>query len=327
MHEVYFYEAFAEEEEQLRRFLPSGVRAGFTWRTIQESGDATPPAPVVSIRTQSRIPSEWSGHLRGVLARATGYDHLLQYLRESGSHVAAGYLPLYCARAVAEHAALLWMSLLRKLPLQIEQFRRFQRDGITGRECARRRLLVVGVGNIGSEVVRIGQGLDMDVHGVDIVRKYDFVRYTTIEMGLPRAEVLVCAMNLTPRNAGYFDYARLRQVPAGAIFVNVARGEHAPAADLLRLVEEGHLGGVGLDVFEDEADLAVALRQGRECDDPTARATLALSKKPNVILTPHNAFNTVEAVERKAKQSVEQILHLFQHGRFLWPVPEKPDGE
>ena len=66
-------------------------------------------------------------------------------------------------RAVAEQAILLVMALLRKLPQQTQQFPRFHRDGLTGHECAGKKLLVVGVGNIGSEVVRIGQALGMAV--------------------------------------------------------------------------------------------------------------------------------------------------------------------
>jgi phosphoglycerate dehydrogenase-like enzyme len=77
---------------------------------------------------------------------------------------------------------LLMMALLRKLPRQIEQFSHFERNGLTGAECLNKNLLVVGVGRIGSEIVRIGQGLGMNVTGVDIVRRFvkqaDFYRLT-----------------------------------------------------------------------------------------------------------------------------------------------------
>jgi Phosphoglycerate dehydrogenase and related dehydrogenases len=77
------------------------------------------------------------------------------------------------------------MSLLRKLPQQIEQFKSFNRDGLTGGECERKTLLVVGVGNVGYEVVRIGKGLDMEVLGVDVVKKHSSVSYVSIEEGPP----------------------------------------------------------------------------------------------------------------------------------------------
>ncbi len=303
MSEVHFYEAFAEEAEALRRYLPAGITAGFTGQTIQEAGDREPPATLISIRTQSVIPASWK--LAGVVSRTTGYDHLTQL------PVPAGYLPLYCSRAVAEQAALLWLALLRKLPTQMAQVASFHRDGLSGYECAGKHLLVVGVGHIGSEVVKIGTGLGMETRRVDIRPERADI---SIEEGLPWADIIVCSMNLTSQNTGYFSYDRLRRAKRGVIFVNIARGEQSPTADLVRVLDAGHLGGVALDVYERESDLAVGARAGK--------AAFPLAGRPNVILTPHNAFNTMEAVERKAQQSVQQIEHFLRTGRFLWPVPE-----
>jgi D-lactate dehydrogenase len=274
------------------------------------------------MRTQSVIPIEWAGKLSGILSRSTGYDHLRFYLEKAGRPIPCGYLPLYCNRAVAEQAALLWLALLRKLPQQTRQFASFNRDGLTGQECEGKRLLVVGVGHIGHEVVRIGKGLGMHVRGVDIVKRHHDVAYVSAAKGLPWADIIVCAMNLTADNLGYFNYRRLKRARRGVFFVNIARGELSPVADLLRLLNEGRLGGVALDVYEHESKLAVALREGKRAKDATTRATLALAKHPNVILTPHNAFNTEEAVERKAQQSIRQVEHFLRHGKFLWPVPK-----
>jgi D-lactate dehydrogenase len=305
--DVYFYEAFEEETEALRRHLPTDWRAGFTRKTIQEAGDTEPPARLISIRTQSAIPVTWMTKLSGVLSRTTGYDTV------RGLPVACGYLPSYCSRAVAEQAMLLWMALLRKLPTQMQHFTNFNRDELTGSECAGKKLLVVGVGNIGSEIVKIGLGLGMTVRGVDLIEKYPSTSYVSIEEGLPWADIIICAMNLTPDNVGYFNYTSLKRARPGAFFINVARGEHAPTADLVRLLDEGHLAGVGLDVYENEGALAVALR--------AEKVKFPLLGRPNVILTPHNAFNTAEAVERKAEQSVQQIEHFRTQKKFLWPVP------
>jgi D-lactate dehydrogenase len=318
---VCFFEAFEEEAAALRRHLPMDVRADFTAKTIQEVGAAAPPARVVSIRTQSVLPPGWAPSLDGILSRSTGYDHLAAYRDATGLAVPCGYLPLYCARAVAEHALLLWLALLRRLPAQIRQFQDFHRDGLTGRECEAQNLLVVGVGNIGHEITRIGAGLGMRVLGVDLVRKWPEVDYVSIDDGIAQADVIVCAMNLTPRNRGYFNHALLTQAPRGAVFVNVSRGELAVAASLLELLDCGHLGGVGLDVYDAEPELAVSLRAGRPAAHPVARATLELANRPDVICTPHNAFNTVESVERKAEQSIQQVRHFLATGSFLWPVP------
>jgi D-lactate dehydrogenase len=322
--DVYFYEVFVEEEAALRRHLPATLNVGFARHTIQEVGHTAPPARLISIRTQSVIPAKWK--LAGIISRTTGYDHLVNL------HIPAGYLPLYCNRAVAEQAALLWLALLRKLPAQMTQFASFNRDGLTGGECAGKHLLVVGAGHIGGEVAQIGRGLGMEVRRVDIIPDRADV---SIEQGLPWADIIVCAMNLTKDNVGYFSYARLQHAKRGALFINIARGEQSPTADLARLLDEGHLGGVALDVYEDEPKLATALRTGRAgCPQPAAAANGAvghhalppaifpLAARGNVICTPHNAFNTEEAVERKAEQTAQQVAHFLAGGGFLWPVPE-----
>lgn len=321
MPDVFFYEAFEEEADRLRRFLAPGLQAGFTHKTIQEEGPAEPPARLISIRTQSEVPLAWAPKMAALLARTTGYDHVKAYREQAGGTLAVGYLPKYCARAVAEQAMLLWMALLRKLPAQVLQFERFNRDGLTGRECEKKTLLVVGVGNIGGEVARIGEGLGMNALGVDIVRRHAGVNYVGPEEGLACADVIVCAMNLTPVNRGYFAYDRLKRAKPGAAFVNIARGEMSPAADLLRALDEGFLAGIALDVFDYESTLAVALRGGQPVRDPAGLALLELKNRPNVIFTPHNAFNTVESVERKAQQTMDQIRHFLDTGSFLWPVP------
>jgi D-lactate dehydrogenase len=324
--DVFFYEAFEEEAEAIRRYLPEGLSAGFTWRTIQEDAassrsEADPPARVVSTRTQSVFPSEWADKVEGIFTRSAGFDHVRAYRRACGRDIPAGYLPSYCSRAVAEHAMLLWTALLRNLPRQLGQFERFCRDGITGRECLGRTALVVGVGSIGGEIVKVAQGLGMTVLGVDLVARHDFVEYVEYDEGLPRADVIVCAMNLTSVNAGYFSYGRLEGAKSGAVFVNIARGELAPAAGLLRLLKDGRLAGVGLDVYEDEGELAVMLRECKRTARPAVAATLELARRDDVIATPHNAFNTAEAVERKARMSVEAIAEFLQGGAFPEPVP------
>jgi len=304
---VQFYEAFEEEIGALQRHLPATVPARFTFKTIQEAGHVEPPAELISIRTQSVIPPSWAGKVRGIVSRTAGYDHLV------GQRIPCGYLPLYCSRAVAEQAIMLVLALLRKLPAQIAQFPTFQRDGLTGSECAGKKLLVVGVGNIGAEIVRIGQALGMQVHGVDIVEKHAHISYVKPDEGLAWADIIVCAMNLTKENVSYFGYETLKRARRGVVFVNIARGEFTPAQDMVLLLDEGRLGGLALDVYDDESTLATALRAGK--------SGFPLLGRPNVILTPHNAFNTVEAVDRKARQTVQQIEHFAAHNWFLWPVP------
>jgi len=147
------------------------------------------------------------------------------------------------------------------------------------------------------------------------------VSYLRLKDGLAQADIIVCAMNLTADNVGYFHYELFKQAKPGVIFINIARGELSPIADLHRLLEEQRLGGVGLDVYEQETELAIALRQREIPQTPSAQLTMELSKYPNVILTPHNAFNTQEALARKSQHTVLQVHQFLAHGKFLWAVP------
>jgi D-lactate dehydrogenase len=319
--DVFFYEAFEEEELELRKYLPAKIKAEFTWKTIQESGQKLPPSRLISTRTQSIYPLEWGNKISAILSRSTGYDHLKEFQKRITKKIALGYLPLYCHRAVAEHAMMLWMALLRKLPRQQQNFNSFLRDGITGNECENKTLLIVGVGNIGGQLIKIGRGLGMRVLCVDIVKKYPDEKYVTIKEGIQEADIIVCSMNLTEQNRNYFTYDLLIRTKKNAIFINISRGEFCPNSILLKLLLENHIGGIGLDVYNEEKELANNLRGNTKSDNFEVQAVLELKKMQNVIMTPHNAFNTSESVDRKSSQSIVQIMHYLDTGKFLWTIP------
>ncbi len=318
--DIFFYEAFEEEAHALRRRLGGELTYAMTPKTIQETDHDVPPARIISIRTQSVVPPSWAGTLDAILSRTTGYDHLLALKPTLSQPVALGYLEEYSTRAVAEHAILMAHALLRKLPQQMRQFGEFNRDGLTGSECAGKNLLVVGVGRIGGEIVGLAKGMGFIVKGVDLVPTKHGVEYVSPEEGIPWADVIVCAMNLTEENRGYFSYEHLLNAKRGAIFVNIARGEMSPLLDLEMLLDEQILGGVGLDVFEHEGSIAVELRLHEHPPSDRVMRLHRMMKHYNVLFTPHNAFNTLEAVERKAEMTVQQIHHFRQHTTFLWKV-------
>ena len=251
--DVYFYEAFEEEAFTLKSLIGHRLSFDLTEKTIQESGHTIPPARLISIRTQSVIPNHWADQVDGILSRSTGYDHLKKYLTSTRVPLPCGFLDEYATRAVAEHAILLMMALMRRLPQQVKQFGQFDRNGLTGEESVGKNLLVVGVGRIGREIVKMGSALGMVVRGVDIVPREQGLSYCTKEEGIAWADVIICAMNLTEENRRYFFYDVLRQCKPGIIFVNIARGEHAPIGDRLLLAYDHRLGGLGIDAFEDES--------------------------------------------------------------------------
>ncbi len=323
-----FFEAFEEEAEELRKVLPAGYDYFFTRKTIQESGEDAPPAPIISVRTQSKIPSGWKDNLRAVITRSTGFDHISAYFAENSIDIPAAYLPDYAGRAVAEQAMLLWTALLRKLPLQQKAFNTFYRDNLTGSEIQNRTITVLGVGRIGSQIADIAVALKMNVLGVDIAPEdIAGLKYVSMENGIKEADILVCALPLTDITCGLLDYSKLCELRRGSIFVNIARGEIAPSEVLLRLLEEGILSGVGLDVYDYEKELASVLRDGKSIDDIknnkaefSVSATLAMVERNDVIMTPHNAFNTLESVRRKSLHTAQNLENFLKTGKFITAV-------
>ena len=326
---VFIFETFDEEIQKLKQTLDDKFKVYYTQKTIQkwlqddsnEQFRTECPACIISIRTQSIIPNEWfdSNHFKGILSRSTGYDHIPKC-----NHIFRGYLPCYCSSAVAEHATMLWMSLLKKLPQQMEQWRTFNRNNLTCREFGNKQMLVVGVGNIGYKVVKIAEALNIRVWGTDIDKKYEDINYIEVDNLVERIkniDIIVCCMNLTENNPNYFNYELLSHVKKGTLFINVSRGELVSCKDLLQLLKEGILGGVGMDVYPNENTLGDKLR---DTNTPTYNeeelAILGMSKLQNVIFTPHNAFNTIEGLDRKVQDTITQLLHFSENGYFKWAV-------
>jgi len=316
---VVFFEVFQEEKDAISEFLPENINATFYENTIQEEKCDIQTETIISIRTQSIIPNAWNSKLAAILTRSTGYDHLNKFKQENSIHIPCGFLPKYCARSVAEHALLVWSCLLKKLPQQIENFKTFNRNGITGYELENKNVLVIGVGNIGIKIVKIATSLGMNVDGVDIVKNLDNLNYISPDSEISKYDIIVCAMNLTELNSNYFNKYFFERVKKGCIFINISRGELSPTSILFEYLMNGTLAGVGLDVFDMEKKLASSLRNNE--DNNETRLIKEMNKLPNVILTPHNAFNTHEATLRKSKQSVDQIKSFMEKGKFIWEIP------
>lgn len=320
MVDVIFYEAFEEEQKELKKFLPRSVKANFTTKTIQESGDKFVEGRIICIRTQSLIPPSWKKKIEAVLSRSQGYDHLHRMFAPDFLSTKLGYLGPYCNRAVAEHAIMILFALAKKLKNQIDHFRTFERDGLTGIEFPGRKVLVVGVGEIGSDIVTLTKALGMDVKGVDIDPKRNDIEYVHLDSGLLWAEVIFCALPLSSDTNGLLDYSRLSQSRKRPYFINISRGEISPIQDLTRLLDEKKLRGVSLDVYQNEGMVASQLRSKSDPDEST-RELIEFSRRDHVICTPHNAFNTEESVIRKAKATIESINHYLSNESFPYPVP------
>jgi len=251
-----------------------------------------------------------------IATRSTGHDHI-DLAACARRRIAVANVPTYGENTVAEHAFAMILALSRRLLPAERRGRRgeFDLEGLQGFDLKGRTLGVVGAGRIGLHVIRIGRAFDMEVLAHDpepqpiIADVLDFA-YVGFDELLERSHVISLHAPAVAATHHMIDAGALARMRPGAILVNTARGDLIDTAALVEALASGRLGGAALDVFEGEREIGeeqVLLSEGR---DPGLRAALGrrlLADRDDVILTPHNAFDSVEAVQRIAATTVANI--------------------
>jgi D-lactate dehydrogenase len=255
--------------------------------------------------------------LRFVATRSTGFDHVdLEACARRG--VVVSNVPTYGENTVAEHTFGLILSLSRKIHQAYTRTIHgdFSLDGLRGFDLKGKTLGVVGTGHIGLHVIRIARGFGMDVLAFDareqpLLAEVLGFRYASIDTVVEQADVLTLHVPLLPGTYHLMNRERLGQMRRGSLLVNTARGGLVETAALLWALDEGILAGAGLDVIEGEEAIAEEqqlLREGVAADQLQAaiRGHLLL-RRENVVITPHNAFNSDEALRRILDTTVENV--------------------
>jgi D-3-phosphoglycerate dehydrogenase len=201
----------------------------------------------------------------------------------------------YGDTAVAEHATALMLAAAR----DIARMDREVRAGIwtpqEGVQLFGKTLGVIGLGGIGAEVARLGKGLGMQVIAYNRTRHADAtVPLVDIDTLLARADVVSLNLVLNDETRGFLNAARIARLKPGVILVNTARGALVDEAALIAALQGGHIRHAGLDVFQAEPLTA---------DHP-------LTKMPNVTLTSHAAFRTLEASMTLLRRAIDIVRKI-----------------
>jgi len=339
-YDILFFEALGEERGHLYEAMEEAKAAGripadFSYyigaETLQEYLAAHPDTvlpDILSTKTHSRLPEIWlsSGSKKSVISRSAGYDHF-EHLASMANITS---LREYCVNSVAETAVKLLLCAAGNLNQYTANTAFFERDKcISFKELTGLKATVFGMGKIGSRICRMLQGLGMDTRAVDIrdeLTPPEGVRRISKEEATD-SDVVICAMNYTADpasrfyNKDYFTEEYLSRFPKGLVFVNVTRGDIAPEGPLLKLYRQGHIFGLGLDVFKSEAEVARLLRQEPDSDAPAVQIIrAALDRSENFYVQAHQAFNSDKAALCKA---VETVKHLedYCRGGFQSQLP------
>ncbi|MDP2932864.1 MAG: hydroxyacid dehydrogenase [bacterium] len=255
--------------------------------------------------------------LKFVATQSTGFDHIdLAAAKSRG--VTVCNVPFYGENTVAEHSFALILSLSRKIVESANRTRagKFGLEGLRGFDLKDKVIGVVGAGHIGRHVIRMAHGFEMKMLAYDpypdkSLESHYPLQYVSLEKLLTASDIISLHAPYGPRTHHLINTKNIRLVKKGAILINTARGGLVETAALLAALKSGRLAAAGLDVLEEEGLISedsglVAGYLERE-KLATVLADHRLLTMQNVLVTPHNAFNSHEAVLRIATTTVENI--------------------
>ncbi len=224
-------------------------------------------------------------------------------------------VPAYSPYAVAEHAMALILALNRKIHRAHNRVREgnFALDGLLGFDLHDTTIGVVGTGHIGRVFCRIARGFTERVLAFDIVPSQECrelgAEYVALDDLYARSDIISLHCPLTPETHHMVDSNSIGKMKQGVTIINTSRGALVDTSALIQGLKVGKIGAVGLDVYEEEADLFFEdLSNTVLTDDVFAR----LMTFPNVIVTGHQAFFTRQALENIASITMSNLTQLEQ---------------
>ena len=321
------YSAKAHDREFL---LGASRSAEIKWRFESERlSEATAPLAegsravciFVNDRASREILKTLSQAGIGLLAlRCAGYDQIdLEAASEFG--IAVVRVPAYSPYAVAEHTVGLLLSLVRRIP---QAFRRvkelnFTHAGLVGFDLHGKTAGIVGTGKIGRITAQILLGLGMRVLATDPFPSQEWaiqqgVQYTDLNTLLSTSKVVSLHLPLNSGTRNILNRESLSRMQSDSVLLNTGRGGLVDTRELIEALKSGRLAGAALDVYAGESEIFFEDRSGNPLQDDILSVLLNL---PNLLLTPHQAFLTSDALQEIARVTTENLLQFEAAAPFL----------
>ena len=291
-----------------------------------------PDVDALSVFIHSQVTAqvlEGLPHLKFIATRSTGFDHIdLDACLSRG--IVVSNVPSYGENTVAEHTMALLLMLARKVHQSVLQVRSGRVDlaELTGFDLQGKTIGVIGAGHIGLHVIRIARGFGMRVLAYD-VRSDPFLAdllgfaYVTLDQLLAESDIVTLHCPLTEKTEHLMGRAQIGRMKRGALLINTSRGGLVDTDALVGALESGRLGGAGLDVLEGEELIKEDKQLLAQPVDVerlrTAVRNRVLLARDDVVFTPHNAFNSREALVRILEVTLAN-LEAFRAGQPVHKV-------
>lgn len=260
--------------------------------------------------------------VRYIALRCAGFNNV-DLAEATRLGIQVGRVPAYSPAAVAEHAFALILALNRKTHRAFARVREgnFSIDGLLGFDLQGKTLGLVGTGEIGMATARIAVGFGLRLLASDPVEQDEFRqlggRYVEWERLCASADIISLHCPLTADTRHIVNGDAIGRMKNAVMLINTSRGAVVDTRDVIAGLKSGKIGYVGIDVYEEEADLFFHDRSDEIIqDDVFAR----LMTFPNVIITGHQGYFTREALETIADTTIANLQAFSSTGRALYPV-------
>lgn len=254
-----------------------------------------------------------AGGTRLIALRSAGYNHVdLHAAQALGLTVVR--VPAYSPHAVAEHAVALIMTLNRRTHRAFNRTREgdFSLHGLTGFDLYQKNVGIIGAGQIGLTFARImaGFGCQLLIHDPTPIAELPAgARQVTLDELLKGSDIISLHCPLNTATQHLINAARLQQMRHGVMLINTGRGALIDTPALIGALKSGQLGYLGLDVYEEEAELFFEDHSQQPLQDDVLARLLSF---PNVLITAHQAFLTHEALAAIATTTRDNIAAWYR---------------
>jgi len=331
--EIVFFEINKKEKAYIKKSL-SGYKLKFFEEKIEEVPlkeykNSEIISPFIYSKINSKILNQLK-KLKAVCTRSTGFDHIdIKEAKKKKIHV--GNVPFYGENTVAEHTFALMLNLSRKVHISYLRTKtnNFSHKDLVGFDLKGKTLGIIGVGHIGLHVIRIAKGFGLDVKAYDLnhdsfLSETLNFSYSNLDDLLKTSDIISLHMPLNKYTYHFLDKKKMSKMKKNVIIINTARGELIDTNELYTLLKKKLIGGVGLDVIEGEKYINC---EEELLEDSNAKKKIydlyrdeEIFRMENVIFTPHNAFNSIEAINRILDTTIENIKEFRNNKKVKYPV-------
>ncbi len=256
--------------------------------------------------------------LKYITTRSTGFDHIdLKTCKKN--NILVSNVPTYGENTVAEHTFALILTLSRKIYPSLEKTKKgdFSIEGLMGFDLKEKTLGVVGTGNIGKHVIRIAKGFGMQILAYDIKKDQKFAKkigfkYVSLDYLFKNSDITTLHVPYNKLTHHLINKEALKLFKKNSYLINTSRGGVCDTTALLQGLKDDIFTGLGLDVLEEEYFIKeerelITPNFSKKSDLKTILQDHILINQPNVIVTPHNAFNSKEALIKILDTTIENI--------------------